>query len=203
MSFLTFHQEAVLKHAKELCMHKNLIFKAYIPRRMSDGNMRLRPFRILDSSFINNSLRDKDILKASNLKEPLSRSWFPFWWWMKRTYASLHCMEVNSKCIGFIGLYNLKPDRSAEMTLIIFDARHRHLSYGSRAFNIFTRFLKRYFSKIIVRVRTGNHASIAFWTKLGFRELYTLKGIKVMSLHLRKLIDEKNSRCLSDEKFKS
>jgi RimJ/RimL family protein N-acetyltransferase len=170
---------------------------------MSDGNIRLRPFRILDSPFINNSLRDKDVLKTSNLKEFLSRSWFPFWWWMKRTYASLHCIEVNSECIGFIGLYNLNPDKSAEMTLVIFESKNRRFGYGSRAYNIFARFLKRYFSKIIVRVRTDNHASIAFWTKLGFRELYTLKGIKVMSLHLRKLIDEKNFRCLSDEKLKS
>ena len=190
MSFLTFHQKAIFGYVKELCMHKNSLFHGYIPRCMSDGNIKLRPFGILDSPFINNNLRDEDVLKTSNMKEPLSRSWFPFWWRMKRTYASLHCMEVNSKCIGIIGIYNLKPDRSAEMTLIIFDARHRHLSYGSRAFNILTRFLKRYFSRIIVRVRTDNHASIAFWTKLGFRELYTLKGIKVMSLHLRKLIGE-------------
>jgi ribosomal protein S18 acetylase RimI-like enzyme len=195
VSFLTFHQKTIFRYVKKLCSHKYSLFWGYIPRRMSDCNIRLRPFRILDSHFINTSLINADVVKTSDSREPSLRSWVTFWLRMRRTYASLHCVEVNSKCIGFIGLYNLNPDKSAEMTLIIFDAKDRHLNYGSRAFDIVTRYLKRYFSRIIVRVRTANHASIAFWTKMGFRELYTLKDIKVMSLHLRKSIDERDFRC--------
>ncbi len=76
--------------------------------------------------------------------------------------------------------------KSAEMALEIFDNNYRRLGYGSSAFNLFSQVLKRYFLKVIVKVKTDNHASIAFWTKLGFEELYSLNDTKVMSLHLKK-----------------
>ena len=96
-------------------------------------------------------------------------------------------IESDSRRIGFIGLYYLRPGKSAEMTLMIFDNNNRRMGYGTKAFTIFIYTLKRYslIEEIIVKVKTGNHASISFWTKLGFEELYSLNGIKVMSMDLK------------------
>ena len=136
--------------------------------------------RILDFRAINNGLRNKDILRSGGMIKPLFRSWFLVWWWLKRTYAVLYCIEVDSVCIGLIGLYNMQSDRSAEMTLVIFDSHNRGLGYGSRAFDMFSEMLKKYFLRIKVRVAMDNHLSTAFWEKLGFREFYRTTDIKML-----------------------
>ena len=156
-----------------------------IPRYMEDGNIKLRPLRIADCPLIGNRLRNRDNFTANGLSGPILQSWFSVWWWLKRRYALLRCIEINSECIGFIGLYNLNTDKSAEMTLVIFDDKNRRAGYGTKAFNLFAQVIKKYFLKIIVRVRTDNYASIAFWSKLGFEERSGLNGIKVMSMDLK------------------
>jgi hypothetical protein len=163
------------------------IFCVYgkIPKRMEDGNIRLRPLIISDGPSVNTGLRNVDILRASGLTGPVLKSRLSAWWWLKKTYVLLYCIEVDSSCIGFVGLYNLKPDRSAEMTLVIFDSKNRRTGYGTKVFNLFTQVIKKYFLKIIVRVRTDNYASIAFWSKLGFKETGDPDGIKVMSMDLK------------------
>lgn len=81
-------------------------------------------------------LKDEDILSTSGLNRPIASSWFSVWWWMKKTFIPAYFIECDSKQIGFIGLYNLIPGKSAEMSLAIFDKNNRRLGYGTRAFNI-------------------------------------------------------------------
>jgi N-acetylglutamate synthase-like GNAT family acetyltransferase len=163
------------------------IFCAYgnIPKSMEDGDIRLRLLKISDMPSMNTGLKNVDILGASGLTVPVFKSLLSAWWWLKKTYDLLYCIEVASTCVGFIGLYNLKPDRSAEMTLVIFHGKNRRIGYGTRAFNLLARAVKKYFLKIIVRVRTDNFASIAFWSKLGFKEPVDRNDVKIMSIDLK------------------
>jgi ribosomal protein S18 acetylase RimI-like enzyme len=155
-----------------------------VPACMEDGVIRLRPLTIFDGCIISNSFKNGDILRSGGPAEPISKSWLSLWWWLKRTYVLLYCIEAGSEIIGFIGLYNLSRDRSAELSLGIFDSRNRRLGYGTKAFNLLTQNLKRYPREIRVRVRTDNQTAISFWSKLGFKEVINIHDMKVMSISL-------------------
>jgi len=149
------------------------MFYARIPRHIEDGHIGLRLLRFSDVSFLCNKLRDKDILATNGLSKTISSSWLSVWWWIKKTFTLVYCIKCDSKRIGFIGLYKLKLGKSAEMTLVIFDKDMRRIGYGSRAFTIFTKYLKDHYivKKMVVRIKTDNLISISFWKKLGFREI--------------------------------
>jgi RimJ/RimL family protein N-acetyltransferase len=151
---------------------------------MKDNDLSLRPMRISDGPFINNGLKDEIILKASGLNNPINSSWFSVWWWIKKTFMPCYCIECDSKRIGFIGLYNLSPGKSAEMSLAIFNETLRRHGYGTRAFRLLVQGLKRYsvVKNLLVKVETDNHAAISFWRKLGFIETEISDGVVNMSL---------------------
>ncbi|MCL4475446.1 MAG: hypothetical protein M1508_04360 [Nitrospirae bacterium] len=92
-----------------------------IPGTFEHDGLRLRPLRIIDIPLVRKGLRDKDVLRTTGPGKPLSGECLSVWWWLKKTYTILLCIEVESTCVGFIGLYNLKPGESAEITLAIFD----------------------------------------------------------------------------------
>lgn len=153
---------------------------------MQDGDLRLRPLRMFDSPFILRGLNEQVILKASGLSKPIASLWFFVWWWMKKTFTPAYCIECDSRRIGFIGLYNLIPGKSAEMSLVIFDKNNRRMGYGTRAFNIFAQGLKQshLIGRVIVKIIIDNHAAISFYEKLGFEESYSVDGIRIMSKDL-------------------
>jgi hypothetical protein len=157
-----------------LCMH--------LPRYIEDGNIRLRPLSVLDRHVIGGGLRNEFFSDSCGLINPILRSWLSVWWWLRQTYAVLYCIEADSVCIGFIGLYNLQTDRSSELTLVIFNGKNRRLGYGTKAFNLLAQNLDRYHIKLNVEIELDNAASLSFWKKLGFDEQGDFRKIKVMSL---------------------
>jgi hypothetical protein len=56
------------------------MFWVKVPRCMKDGNLRLRPLRVLDSPFISKGLRNGTVLTANGADKPLDSSWFSIWW---------------------------------------------------------------------------------------------------------------------------
>ncbi len=144
-----------------------------IPRCLASDELRLRPMRILDGPSVSRGLRSGDLPEANGLNSSLSGSWFNDWWWLKKTYAVLYCIEVDSKCIGLLGLCNIDPGKRAEAGLVIFDRKYRRSGYGTKAFRLFLDSLRRahLVRTIFVRVREDNKAAHSFWAKLGFREV--------------------------------
>ncbi len=154
---------------------------------MEDDTLRLRPLRIFDVPFVHDRLRNSAMLKSNGHGAPTTLSRFLFWWRLKKTYGALFGIQVDSACIGFVGLYDLKPDESSEMTLAIFDEDFRRLGHGTRVFTLLSQNLKRFSSirRIIVKVQMDNHASLSFWGKLGFIEISRQNNVATMSVALK------------------
>ncbi len=134
-----------------------------IPRYIDGGNVRLKPLRLSDGHFILRGLNDGVILKASGLSRPVASSWFFAWWWIRKTFVPAYCIACdNSRRIGFIGLYDLLPGESAEVSLAIFDSHFRRLGYGSGAFGLLKQELTIHavVKNLIVRIRAENHVAL-------------------------------------------
>jgi RimJ/RimL family protein N-acetyltransferase len=157
-------------------INAGIVICAKMSAYVDADKIRLRPSRLLDSPFISNGLKDEVILRANGLSRPINLSWLSLWWWMKKTYNCSFCVEVGSRRIGFIGLYNSISGKSAEISLVIFDKMHRKQGYGTKAFRLLEQYTQRYFhiKEIHATVATENYGSILFWKKLGFREMNTL-----------------------------
>lgn len=143
----------------------------------------MRPLSIFDGPFIRRELGSTDVLKANGMDGPPSASWLALWWWFRKTYTLPYCIEVGSERIGFLGLFNIDPGESAELSLVIFSGEERRLGYGTTAFRLLTESLRRCIlvERIVVRVKADNHAALSFWSKLGFRESGNEKDIRIMS----------------------
>jgi RimJ/RimL family protein N-acetyltransferase len=146
---------------------------------MKDDNLSLRPLRIFDGHFIHKALKDEICLKANGLNRPTYSSWFSVWWWIKKTYSYSFCIELDSRPVGFIGLYNLALGKSADISLLIFDETLRRQGYGTRSFKLFAKTLLKHsvVENIFVTVKTDNHKALSFWKKLGFSETSILNDI--------------------------
>ncbi len=152
-----------------------------IPGTLESDGLRLRPVRITDIPLIRNGLRRDDIMGAFAPGKSVLRSCLTVWWWLKQTYPVLYCIEIHSRCEGFIGLYDLKPADSAEVTLVIFDPDMRRHGHGSRAYALVTNlFRSSRIRKFIVEVKADNCPSISFWKKFGFEEVGSMSGVKTM-----------------------
>jgi RimJ/RimL family protein N-acetyltransferase len=167
---------------------RSRMFYVRIPRYMTTPPIRLRPVRILDGPFLSEGFKREDFLLVNNLKRPIYCSWLPAWWWMKRTFVCTYCILIDSRRIGFIGLYNLKFRESVEISLFIFEKNMRYLGYGSKALNLLAQNLKRFsfVDEIIARVGLDNCVALSFCQKNGFKELYAEDHVITMSSNLVK-----------------
>lgn len=157
-----------------------------MPRYMKENELRLRPLRIFDAPSLSQWLRNAGILRTEGLSKPARLSWFFPWWWIKKKFTCSFCMEIGSRPVGFIGLYDMKPGKSAEITLMIFESALRRHGYGTMAFKLLVQNLQRHavVEEISARVESDNHIALSFWKSLGFKEVNSLEGITRMSLDL-------------------
>jgi RimJ/RimL family protein N-acetyltransferase len=158
-----------------------------MPRRIEHDGIRLRPLRFLDALLISRKMNVYELAATAGPGKPVMPSSLEIWWWLKKTFPVFFCIDVASKCVGFIGVHSIEPGESAEVTLVVFRTEERRCGYGSRAYAALVSSLRRAsLAKVIIaRVRTDNHPSLSFWKKLGFNERYTRDGIKCMAKDLR------------------
>jgi ribosomal protein S18 acetylase RimI-like enzyme len=172
-----------------------------LPRYIKQRDLTLRRLRILDGPFLSATLkRREDILKSSGVcKTPQSSGvcktrqsggvctprrtpWLFFYWWLRKTFFVAYCIERKSQTIGFIGLSNLVPGESAEISLVLFDSACRRRGYGTASFQLLSRssFTIAFANTFIVRVRKDNESARFFWTSLGFVTLGSDGDVTVM-----------------------
>jgi len=159
-----------------------------MPSYMEDTNIRLRLLRLSDGPLIVNGLKDEIILNTCGISRPINSSWLSLWWWLKKTFMPAYCIECDSKPIGFIGLYDLIPGESAEISLAIFDKTFRRQGYGTRAFKLLAQHLQRYsvVREIRVKVTRDNHCALSFWKTVGFLKMNTVDDTTInMSMDLK------------------
>lgn len=150
------------------------LLQVQIHSQLAENNIRLSPVRIFDARFIRSGFVSDDFLAANGLTRPITSSWFLMWWWIKKTFTFSYCILVNGRRAGFIGLHNIQPCASAEMSLALFEKDMRRKGYGSRAFHLFVHDLEKQqiAEKIVVRVHEDNFISLSFCKKLGFKEIH-------------------------------
>jgi RimJ/RimL family protein N-acetyltransferase len=163
------------------------VFYVKVPAYMRDDNLRLRPLSIFDGHFICSGLEDEAVLQAIGMRKPLCLSWFSLWRWIKKTYSCSFCLELDSRPIGFIGLYNLTPRKSAEISLVIFDNTLRQKGHGTRAFKLLKDGLQKHcvIRNIRAKVKTDNCGACSFWEKIGFVKIGVKDDIVIMSMDLK------------------
>jgi len=167
--------------------HSGPMFSVHITRTMKENDITLRPVRIYDASFLNSGFASRDFLAANGLSKPVASSWFPAWWWTRRTFVFAYCIVVNGKRAGFLGLHTLRPGESAELSLSIFEEEMRRKGYGSRAFHLFVHNLEKrsLIKMLLVRVRKDNFTALSFWKKLGFGEIRREDAVIVLFYTIR------------------
>jgi RimJ/RimL family protein N-acetyltransferase len=162
---------------------------AWIPRRVRDGNIRLRPLRIFDGPFMRDAFRERDVFEPNGLSEPIEGSWFEVWWWLRRAFVFSYCIEIDSRLSGFVGFYKLFPGQYAEVALTLFDRRTRGQGYGRRVLALLERTLERRcrVERVVVRVKEENHGAAGFWKKVGFEAEgpFGQEGVILMSKNLK------------------
>jgi len=147
---------------------------AKVPRTIHKGDLTLRPLRIWDGPFLSRMLMKDDILRYCGLSRPLEIPWFSFYRQLKAMFPLAYRIEYESEAMGFIGLCNLRPDQSAEMSLMIFKSSCRRMGLGTTAFRLLSAALEgnHLVRRWVVSVRRDNAPAYAFWRKLGFEEVW-------------------------------
>ena len=128
--------------------------------------------KITDGPYLRKQLADTEATSYSLLTSPVSASWFHVWLKMKKIFNLAYIIVVDSQPVGFIGLYNIIPGQSAEMSLVLFDKEQRSRGYGSRAFHLLAFNLQKYsiVKGIFVDYKTDNADAQSFWNRCGFKE---------------------------------
>lgn len=164
-----------------------------LPRYITQRDLTLRHLRISDGPLLSETLKREDILESSRVCKtcissrvcrPRRTSWIIFYWRLRKIFFAAYCIERESRTIGFIGLFNLVPGESSELSLVLFDPFFRRRGYGTRAFKMLSRnkFTATFANTFIARVRKDNEPAYCFWRKLGFETVGYDGDIIVMEL---------------------
>lgn len=155
-----------------------------LPRYITQRDLTLRHLRISDGPLLSETLKREDILESSRVCRPRRTSWIIFYWRLRKIFFAAYCIERESRTIGFIGLFNLVPGESSELSLVLFDPFFRRRGYGTRAFKMLSRnkFTATFANTFIARVKKDNGPAYCFWRKLGFETVGYDGDIIVMEL---------------------
>jgi RimJ/RimL family protein N-acetyltransferase len=139
---------------------------------MTDGVIHLRCMTIGDAPLLRKHLAGREALSYTELRRPVSTSWFRVWLKMKKIFDFAFMIDIDCEPVGFIGIYDLTPGQSAGISLVIFDRDKRGKGWGGRAFRLLAQNLVSYSTvrSLSVTYKSGNAAARSFWTKCGFLE---------------------------------
>ncbi len=150
---------------------------------MMTGDTALRRVRISDGQSLSKKMMTSDdIVTSGSDRKPEQTPWIFFYWWLRRTFFAAYCIEYKGEMIGFIGLYNLVPWESAEISLVLFTTAFRRKGHGTLAVQMLSEnpALMELAKTLIARVRKDNTHARLFWAKLGFEEVRMDEDVMVM-----------------------
>ncbi len=152
-----------------------------LPKFITTGEMTLRRVRISDRSLLSKNMTEDDTDKSSSDGRPGCTPWI-FYLRLRRTFFTAYCIEYEREVIGFIGLYNLVPAESAEISLALFEPSLRRKGHGTRAVQMLfqSTVVRALANTIIAKVRKDNISARSFWAKLGFQEVGIEEDVMVM-----------------------
>jgi RimJ/RimL family protein N-acetyltransferase len=90
--------------------------------------------------------------------------------WLLLTFQVIYLMEVEKTVLGFVGLYNMEPGKSLNLSIALFDPDNRGKGYGTRALGLLLPYIQKkgLAEKVVAEVASTNTRSLSFFAKAGF-----------------------------------
>jgi RimJ/RimL family protein N-acetyltransferase len=90
--------------------------------------------------------------------------------WLLLTFQVIYLIEMEKKLLGFIGLYNMKPGKSLNLSIAVFDPDDRGKGYGTDALGLLLPYLQKkgLAEEVVAEVASANMRPLSFLAKAGF-----------------------------------
>ncbi|HEX9979791.1 MAG TPA: GNAT family protein [Flavobacterium sp.] len=143
-------------------------------------NVYLRALEPEDLEFVHAVENDEEIWPVSNTQTPYSK--FLVRQYLENAQQDIYeakqlrlaiCRNQNGETVGLIDLFDFDPpNRRAGVGIIIRSAGHRNSGVGSQALQLLTGFAfsRLNLHQLYANIDLGNEASVALFTKFGFRQ---------------------------------
>jgi L-amino acid N-acyltransferase YncA len=129
----------------------------------------LRPCRTGDLPCLR-KLFEKAALPVPGAGQKTFRSLPSFVKWLLLTFQVIYLIEREKTVTGFVGLYNVKPGKSLNLSIALFDPGDQGKGYGTHALGLLLPYLqkKSLAEEVIAEVESTNARSLSFFAKAGF-----------------------------------
>jgi RimJ/RimL family protein N-acetyltransferase len=145
----------------------------HFKRRIEDGGLTLRLYRLRDLPVLHSLFKPEIFLEASGAELKAGSS-LSFYRWIKSTFQIVYVIEVEetdgSRIVGFAGLYNMRVGQGLWISFTIFNPKDRRRGYGTKALELLLDILQKNGAAetLYAKVSKTNLASLCFLRKLGF-----------------------------------
>jgi hypothetical protein len=90
--------------------------------------------------------------------------------WLLLTFQVIYLIEIEKTVLGFVGLYNMKPGKSLNLSIALFDPDDWGKRYGTDALGLLLPYLQKkgLAEEVVAEVESTNTPSLSFFAKAGF-----------------------------------
>jgi GNAT superfamily N-acetyltransferase len=90
--------------------------------------------------------------------------------WLLLTFQVIYLIEMGEKALGFVGLYKMKPGKSLNLSIALFDPDDWGKGYGTDALGLLLPYLQKkgLAEEVVAEVESTNTPSLSFFAKAGF-----------------------------------
>jgi ribosomal protein S18 acetylase RimI-like enzyme len=147
---------------------KNILWIERFPV-LKGNSVSLRPCRARDIACLRKQLEEA----ASSIPEAgqkTFRSLPSFVKWLLLTFQVIYLIEAEKTVLGFAGLYNMKPGKSLNLSIILFNPDNRSRGYGTDVLGLLLPYLQKkgLVEEVVAEVTSANTLSLSFFEKAGF-----------------------------------
>jgi RimJ/RimL family protein N-acetyltransferase len=90
--------------------------------------------------------------------------------WLLLTFQVIYLIEMGKTVLGFVGLYNVKPEKNLNLSVELFNPDDRGKGYGTDALGLLLPYIqeKGLAEEVVAEVSSTNTRSLSFFAKAGF-----------------------------------